>query len=54
FVHKLMIALKEANETVYWLRVLYGSELINKDQYDELITDINELYKIYEVSCEYY
>lgn len=52
FVHKLMIALKEANETVYWLRVLYGSELINKDQYDELITDINELYKILTASIK--
>lgn len=46
FVHKMGIALKEANETMYWLRVLYGSEYITKDKYDELIADVRELYKI--------
>ena len=46
FVHKMNIALKEANETIYWLRVLHGSELISKEQYDELLADVTELYKI--------
>ena len=46
FVHKLGIALKEANETIYWLRVLYGSELIDKIHYDELMGDVEELHKI--------
>ena len=31
FVNKLAIAQKEAHETIYWLRVLYGSELISKE-----------------------
>lgn len=34
FIHKLGIAQKEANETIYWLKVLYGSELITKTQYE--------------------
>ena len=46
FVHKLGIAQKEANETMYWLRVLYGSELITKSQYDELMSDVSELYRL--------
>ena len=46
FVHKLHIALKEANETMYWLKVLYGSEFISKNQFDELMNDLDEIYKI--------
>ena len=46
FVHKLHIALKEANETMYWFKVLYGSEFISKNQYDELMNDLDEIYKI--------
>lgn len=46
FMHKLCIAQKEANETIYWLKVLYGSELINKKCYDELMGEVEELHKI--------
>lgn len=52
FIHKMGIALKEANETIYWLRVLYGSELISKEQYDELLEDVRELYKILNASIK--
>ena len=45
FIHKLGIVQKEAHETRYWLKVLYGCELINKEQYDELMTDVVELYR---------
>lgn len=46
FIHKMTIALKEANETIYWLRVLYGSGLITQNQYDDLLKDVNELYSV--------
>ena len=46
FVNKLAIAQKEAHETIYWLRVLYGSELITKEQYDDLMNDVQTLHKI--------
>ena len=46
FINKLAIAQKEAHETMYWLKVLYGSELINKKYYDELMGDVEELHKI--------
>lgn len=52
FVHKLNIALKEANETIYWLKVLYGSEFISEDQYKELLEDVRELYKIMAASIK--
>ena len=52
FVHKLGIAQKEANETIYWLKVLYGSELITKVQYDDLMNDVVELYKIITASIK--
>ena len=34
FLSKMNIALKEANETVYWLDLLKDSEYINQKQYD--------------------
>ena len=52
FIHKLHIALKEANETIYWLKVLYGSELISQSQYDDLLNDVNELYSIITASIK--
>ena len=46
FVNKLAIAQKEAHETIYWLKVLYGSELIPKDKYDELMGEVQSLHRI--------
>ena len=46
FYSKLNIALKEADETAYWLEVLYEGEVINKNQYISLYNDCNELIKI--------
>jgi len=52
FIHKLGIAQKETNETVYWLKVLHGSELITSSTYEELMADVNELYKIITASIK--
>lgn len=49
-IHKLSIAQKEANETKYWLKVLYRSELIDEGQYKELMADLEELYRIITAS----
>jgi len=46
FVHKLAIALKEANETEYWLDLLWKSDLITSRQYESLNEDCIELIKI--------
>jgi len=52
FVHKMGIALKEANETMYWLRVLYGSGMIPKEQYEDLMADLDEMYRILSASVK--
>ena len=43
FVSKLGIALKESNETLYWLDLLHDTEYIDTDQYGSLIADCIEL-----------
>lgn len=46
FLHKQMIALKEANETDYWLELLKSSEYISVKMYHSLKPDIVELLKL--------
>ena len=36
FIAKLQIALKEANETGYWLELLYKTDYISEQKYKEL------------------
>ena len=37
FIHKYKISLKEANETEYWIELLFESELMDKDVFNELL-----------------
>lgn len=51
FIAKMFIALKEARETKYWLRLLQKSDLINADilgnsNISNLLTDIDEIIRI--------
>lgn len=46
FVHKLSIALKEANESCYWLDLLKDTEYISKDQYQNIHSLNIELIKL--------
>ena len=48
FLTKLTIALKEANETKYWLNRLYGGEYLTETEYKSIINEeiINILVKI--------
>ena len=43
FQHKLSIALKEADETAYWLELLVESEIIDRKQFDSLYSDLDEI-----------
>ncbi len=43
FVSKLNIALKEADETEYWLKRLYSGGYITKDGYDSMHRDNEEI-----------
>lgn len=43
FISKMSIALKEANETDYWLSILRDTDYIEQNQYESLEKDIKEL-----------
>lgn len=46
FIHKLSIAQKEANETDYWLELLFQSNYLNENQFQSIKFDIVEINKI--------
>lgn len=41
FLNKLNIALKEANETEYWLKLLLLSDYVKEEEYESLQNDLN-------------
>ena len=43
FYAKMSIALKEANETYYWLRLLHETDYLHDNEYDSLASDVREL-----------
>lgn len=46
FYSKLHISLKEANETEYWLELLYESGYIGENMFNSMYSDNKELLKI--------
>ena len=46
FIHKLAIALKEANETDYWLDLLHETAILDPKGFDSIKPDITELLKL--------
>ena len=46
FISKLQIALKEADESAYWLELLYETEYLEEKQFQSIYTDAEELIKI--------
>ena len=46
FIHKLSISLKEANETEYWIDLLYKAGYMNDCQYNSIRFDIGELNRL--------
>jgi four helix bundle protein len=52
FAHKLNIALKEADETVYWLELLYATNFIDDDKYNKLHDNCVELVKMLTASIK--
>ena len=43
FINKLNIALKESNETEYWLELLFETEFLDKNTFDSNIKDNNNI-----------
>ena len=46
FISKLSIALKEANETEYWLKSLYNGIFIDEKGFNSMFNDNEELIKM--------
>jgi four helix bundle protein len=46
FIHKMSIALKEANETSYWLELLHQGEYIDEQNFESIRSDAEELIKL--------
>ena len=43
FINKLNIALKEANETEYWLELLHESDYLNEDEFTSIYDDCGKI-----------
>jgi len=46
FIHKLSISQKEADETLYWLELLYETEYISVNEFQSIEKDILEIIKL--------
>ena len=46
FVSKMNIALKEANETEYWLELLLETNYIDEKKYHKILSDCKEICRI--------
>jgi len=46
FIHKLGLAQKEVNETLYWLELLNACKYISEDQFKSLNSDAVEIIKL--------
>ena len=46
FIHKMAIALKEANETEYWIELLFQSNYIDETSFNSIKSDLIEILKL--------
>jgi four helix bundle protein len=46
FVHKMAIAQKEINETLYWLELLCETKFISKNEFESINADAVEIIKL--------
>lgn len=46
FIYRMNVALKEARETHYWLRLVVAAGLIHSDRTDTVISEVDEIRKI--------
>ena len=51
-INKLQVALKEANETKYWLMLLRDSGYLSDKMYDSIQPDIDEILKLLVTSVK--
>jgi four helix bundle protein len=46
FINKYSIALKEANETLYWIKIMIKSELVSQSSFQKMIEENEAIIKI--------
>ena len=46
FINKYSIALKEANETLYWIKIMISSELVSLSKFEHMIEENERIIKI--------
>ncbi|MDE5793446.1 MAG: four helix bundle protein [Muribaculaceae bacterium] len=46
YIHKLSISQKEANETIFWLRLLRNTSYINEEEFESLYKDCSNILRI--------
>lgn len=51
FISKISIALKEANETAYWLKLLYRTDYMDVKQFESMYKDLDEIISILVAIC---
>lgn len=52
FIAKMQIALKEANETRYWLRLLHHTDYLCETEFQSLMNDMDELLRLLTAICK--
>lgn len=52
FISKLSIALKEATETKYWIKLLFATGYLTDPEYRSILSDCTELEKILVASIK--
>ena len=46
FIHKLGVAQKETDETIYWLELLHRTEFLSEVEFQSMYQDTNELLRM--------
>ncbi|WP_317194081.1 four helix bundle protein [Chryseobacterium sp. KMC2] len=46
FIHNLSISQKECDETIYWLELLFTTEYISKEEFEDVRNQASEILKI--------
>ena len=52
FASKMSVALKEANETQYWLRLLFRTDYLTKEEFESIHQDLEEILSLLTAICK--
>lgn len=52
FVAKMNIALKEANESYYWIKLLYRTDYLSEAEFKSLESDVDEIVRLLVSICK--